>query len=36
MAEVNGEKKLVRREPTEAEVTGWIEHAKTLPREIEY
>jgi predicted flap endonuclease-1-like 5' DNA nuclease len=30
MAEVNAEKKMVRRAPTLAEVTKWIEFAKTL------
>lgn len=32
MEEVNGAKNLVRRVPTEAEVGGWIDHAKTLDR----
>lgn len=36
MAEVNEEKKLTRRVPTEAEVTKWIAHAKELPRMLEY
>jgi predicted flap endonuclease-1-like 5' DNA nuclease len=36
MAEVNEEKKLVRSLPTEAEVTAWIEEAKTLPRVMTY
>ena len=36
MAELNATKKLTRRVPTEAEVAGWIEHAKTLPRALEY
>jgi predicted flap endonuclease-1-like 5' DNA nuclease len=36
MVEVNDAKKLTRRVPTEAEVSGWIDHAKTLDRAIEY
>lgn len=36
LAEVNEAKKLTRRAPTLAEVTKWIEHAKELPRVIEY
>lgn len=36
MAKVNSEKKLTRQAPTEAEVTKWIEEAKTLPRMIEH
>ncbi len=36
MATVNQEKKLTRQVPTEAEVSKWIEQAKTLPRMIEY
>ena len=36
MAEVNEEKNLTRRVPTEAEVTKWVEHAKELPRMLEY
>jgi predicted flap endonuclease-1-like 5' DNA nuclease len=36
MAELNAEKKLVRRAPTEAEVTKWIAQAKELPRALEY
>jgi predicted flap endonuclease-1-like 5' DNA nuclease len=36
MTEVNAEKKLVRQMPTEKMVAGWIEQAKTLPREVEY
>ncbi|MCS6995768.1 MAG: DUF4332 domain-containing protein [Casimicrobiaceae bacterium] len=36
MAEVNQSKQLVRRLPTESEVAGWIEQAKTLPRMLEY
>jgi predicted flap endonuclease-1-like 5' DNA nuclease len=33
---VNEAKNLVRRVPTEAEVTGWVAEAKTLPRAVEY
>jgi predicted flap endonuclease-1-like 5' DNA nuclease len=36
MVAVNEEKKLVRRTPTEAQVAGWIEEAKTLPRVVEH
>ena len=36
MAALNAEKKLTRRVPSEAEVTKWIEQAKTLPRKLEY
>ena len=36
MAEVNGEKKLVRSLPGEKTVEGWIEHAKTLDPMVEY
>jgi len=36
MATVNQEKKLTRQVPTEAEVSKWIEQAKTLPRMIEH
>ncbi|MFC6522528.1 DUF4332 domain-containing protein [Undibacterium arcticum] len=36
MASVNTAKKLTRRVPSEAEVTKWIEQAKTLPRKLEY
>jgi len=36
MAEVNEEKKLVRRRPTESQVAGWIESAKGLPRIVTY
>ncbi|WP_439113221.1 DUF4332 domain-containing protein [Hydrogenophaga sp.] len=36
MAELNAIKKLVRRVPTEAEVTKWVEQAKDLPRMLEY
>ena len=36
MEEVNETKKLVRRAPNLSEVSSWIEHAKTLPRKINY
>ena len=36
LEEVNSEKKLVHRAPTEAEVKGWIENAKTLSRVVTY
>lgn len=36
MADVNAAKHLVRRAPTEAEVTKWVAEAKTLPRMLEY
>jgi predicted flap endonuclease-1-like 5' DNA nuclease len=36
MAEVNGVKKLVRNVPTEAQVSAWIDEAKTLPRVMTY
>ena len=36
MAELNATKKLVRRVPTEAEVTKWVDQAKGLPRRLEY
>jgi len=36
LVEVNAEKKLVRRLPTLAQVTSWIEQAKALPRIMQY
>jgi len=36
MMEVNAEKKLVRRLPTEKQVADWIEQAKKLPRGVNY
>lgn len=36
LAEVNEAKSFPRRVPSEAEVTKWVEQAKTLPRVIEY
>lgn len=36
MEEVNAQKKLTRRVPTETEVAKWIAHAKELPRMLQY
>ena len=36
MTEVNDEKKLVRRLPTQNEVSRWIDHARVLPRRVSY
>ena len=36
MAEVNAEKKLVRRIPPQVTVEDWVKQAKELPRVIEY
>jgi predicted flap endonuclease-1-like 5' DNA nuclease len=36
MAEVNEQKRLVRRTPTESQVAAWIEFAKGLPRAVTY
>ena len=36
MTEVNEEKKLVRKLPTESQVTDWVAQAKELPRAIHY
>lgn len=36
MAEVNEQKKLTRRVPSETEVSKWIAQAKELPRMLEY
>ncbi len=36
MNEVNEQKRLVRRTPTEAQVAAWIESAKGLPRVVTY
>lgn len=36
MEEVNEEKNLTRRVPSETEVAKWIAHAKELPRMLEY
>jgi predicted flap endonuclease-1-like 5' DNA nuclease len=36
MAEVNEQRQLVRRLPTQDQVTSWVETAKTLPRAVTY
>ena len=36
LAEVNAQKQLVRRLPTEGQVSSWIEFAKSLPRVVIY
>jgi predicted flap endonuclease-1-like 5' DNA nuclease len=36
LATTNAAKKLTRRVPTEAEVAGWIDSAKALPRALDY
>lgn len=36
MTQVNEDKKLVRKLPTEEQVSGWIEEAKRLPRVVSY
>jgi hypothetical protein len=36
MAAVNNEKNLTNRAPREAEVSRWVEEAKTLPRHVSY
>lgn len=36
MAAVNAEKKMTRKVPTEAQVTGWITEAKSLPKVVTY
>ncbi len=36
MAEVNAQKNLTRRVPDESMCASWVEHAKTLPRMLEY
>ncbi len=36
MEEVNAEKNLVRKTPSQSVVEKWIEEAKTLPRALEY
>jgi predicted RecB family nuclease len=36
MVEVNNKKRLVRRLPTEAMVTRWVDHAKTLEPIVKY
>jgi predicted flap endonuclease-1-like 5' DNA nuclease len=36
LAQVNAKKKLVRKLPTETQVSDWIKEAKTLPRVVTY
>ncbi|MGH2511051.1 MAG: DUF4332 domain-containing protein [Candidatus Limnocylindrales bacterium] len=36
MVAYNAEHKIVRREPSEKEVTGWIAESKTLPKVVEH
>lgn len=36
MAAVNAEKRLVRKVPTEAQITAWIDEAKGLPKVVTY
>ena len=36
MVEVNEQKKLVRKVPTESQVSDWVAQAKTLPRAVNY
>ncbi len=36
IVEVNAEKKLVRRLPTEAQIEAWVKEAKSLPRKVNY
>jgi hypothetical protein len=36
MVDVNADRKLVRRIPTQQMVEGWIAEAKTLPRIVTY
>ena len=36
LGEVNQDKKLVRRLPTQSQVAGWVKQAKKLPRVINY
>lgn len=36
LLEVNEERKLVRRPPTQAQVADWVEQAKDLPRVVTY
>jgi predicted flap endonuclease-1-like 5' DNA nuclease len=33
---INEEKQLVRRLPTQREVSNWVDHAKVLPRRVSY
>jgi predicted flap endonuclease-1-like 5' DNA nuclease len=36
IAALNADKALVRRPPTDAEVAGWVQQAKKLPRMLDY
>jgi predicted flap endonuclease-1-like 5' DNA nuclease len=36
MEEINAEKKLVRKMPTEAQIAGWVDQAKKLDRVVTY
>ena len=36
MAKYNDEHKIVRRNPSEKEVEGWVAEAKTLPKIVEH
>jgi predicted flap endonuclease-1-like 5' DNA nuclease len=36
LTEINDEKHLVRRLPTQHEVSNWVDHAKVLPRRVSY
>jgi len=36
MEEINGARKVVRRLPTESEVTQWVEAAKSMPKVVEH
>ena len=36
LTEINTEKHLVRRLPTQREVSNWVDHAKVLPRRVTY
>ncbi len=36
LTELNNEKRLVRRLPTQREVSNWVDHAKVLPRRVTY
>ena len=36
IVEINTNKKLVRKLPTEAQVTDWVDQAKKLPRKVSY
>ena len=36
LTEINNEKHLVRRLPTQREVSNWVDYAKVLPRRVVY